>query len=419
MVLLHLLSGLRAEHAIGLRAFHVNHGLSHNAGAWETFCSGQCAMLGVGFAVLRLELERARGESLEALAREARYAALEGAAAESGIGVVALAHHADDQAETVLLQLLRGAAAKGLAAMPEWRRADSGLNFWRPLLQVTRQDIVAYARRHGFEWIEDESNADISFKRNFLRTGVLPALATGFPGYRKSFARAAAHAADAAELLDEMGDRDAAFAADGEGVSLAALREFGPTRAGNLLRRILSRRNLDVPPTERLAEFIRQALTAGVDRHPALKIGDAHTLRVARGRVFLDQTPPFEPFLVSWRGESSVGLAHGVLTFSRTLGTGIRAVSIPASGLTIRPREGGERMQIAPGRPVRTLKNLLQEATIPAWARDGWPLLAHAGRLVAIPGVGVSVDWQCPPQEDGWEAGWHPGAASRSGVHGD
>ena len=411
VVLLHLLSGLRAESAIDLRAFHVNHGLSTNAVAWERFCSDLCAKLSVGYTALRLDLEMPAGASPEALAREARYAALDGAAAESGIPVVALAHHADDQAETVLLQLLRGAAAKGLAAMPEWRSTDSGRCYWRPLLPATREAIVAYARRHRLHWIEDESNADISIRRNFLRARILPALASGFPGYRKSFARAAAHAANAADLLDELADRDAALAADGDGMSLAALREFGALRSGNLLRRMLARRGLGVPPNERLAEFLRQAFSAAIDRHPALKVDGRHTLRAEGGRILLDSAPAFEPFLAVWRGESSIVLPHGALTFSRTLGSGIRAALIPPSGLTIRPREGGERLQIAPRRPVRTLKNLLQEASIPAWARSGWPLLAQAGTLIAIPGVGVGVDWQCPPQEVGWESAWHPGTA--------
>jgi tRNA(Ile)-lysidine synthase len=409
VVLLHLMAALRSEFALHLQAVHVNHGLSPNADAWEKFCSDACAALGVGFSAVRLGLARVAGESLEAQARKARYAALEDAAAEAGTGIIALAQHADDQAETVLLQLLRGAAAKGLAAMPEWRCTGSGCCYWRPLLQTTRKEIVEYARRHGLRWIEDESNANTTYKRNFLRAQVLPRLEEGFPGYRTSLVRAAAHAADAAQLLDQLADVDAAAAVEGDRVSLAALRELGPLRARNLLRRILARRGLPVPPGERLAEFIRQALEAAKDRHPALKLEGHHILRADGGYVALDCAPSSGPFLATWHGESVVELPHGSLLFGKTRGAGIRAAMVPASGLIIRPREGGERLKVAANRPGRTLKNLMQEAGVPAASRSRWPLIVYAGRLVAVPGIGVDVDWQCPPDETGWGIEWRPG----------
>jgi tRNA(Ile)-lysidine synthase len=409
VVLLHLMAALRGEFALYLQAVHVNHGLSPNADAWEKFCSDACAALGVGFSAVRLGLARVAGESLEAQARKARYAALEDAAAESGTGIIALAQHADDQAETVLLQLLRGAAAKGLAAMPEWRCTGSGCCYWRPLLQTTRKEIVEYAHQRGLRWIEDESNANTTYKRNFLRAQVLPRLEEGFPGYRASLARAAAHAADAAQLLDQLANVDAAGAGDGDRVSLAALRKLGPLRASNLLRWNLARRGLAVPPGERLAEFIRQTFKAAKDRHPALKLGDHHVLHTEGGHVAVACAPSSGTFLATWHGESVVVLPHGSLRFEKTGGAGIRATMVPASGLIIRPREGGERLKIAANRPLRTLKNLMQETAIPAVSRNRWPLIVYAGRLVAVPGIGVGVDWQCPPGETGWGIEWCPG----------
>ena len=409
IVLLHLLAALRGELALHVRAVYVNHGLSPNADAWEKFCCDTCAALGVGFSAVRLGLARVAGESLEAQARKARYAALEGAAAESGTGIIALAQHADDQAETVLLQLLRGAAAKGLAAMPEWRCTGAGYCYWRPLLQTTRNEIVEYARRRGLHWIEDESNANPVYKRNFLRAQVLPRLEEGFSGYRTSLSRAAAHAAEAAQLLDQLADLDAAAAVDGDRVSLAALRELGALRARNLLRRILARRGLAVPPGERLAEFIRQAFEAAKDRHPALKLEGHNVLRADGGYVGLVCVPPSEPFAAAWHGENIVVLSHGSLLFKKVQGAGIRATMVPASGLIIRSRDGGERLKVAPNRPERTLKNLMQEAGVPAPLRSRWPLIVHAGRLVAVPGIGVGADWRCPPDEQGWGIEWRPG----------
>ncbi|MFS8086460.1 MAG: tRNA lysidine(34) synthetase TilS [Acidobacteriota bacterium] len=412
VVLLHLLATLRSELALDVQAVHVNHGLSPNADAWERFCSEACAVLGVRFSTVAVGLAREPGESLEAQARKARYSALAGAAAQSGARIIAIAQHADDQAETVLLQLLRGAAAKGLAAMPEWRSAGNDCWHWRPLLQATRNDIADHALRHHLRWIEDESNADPAHKRNFLRAHVLPRLEDGFPGYRSSLARAAAHAAVAAQLLDQLADLDAGVAVADDRVALAALRNLGALRAGNLLRWMLAQRGLAVPPSERLAEFIRQAFEASQDRLPALELGGRRVLRAEGGHITLGCTPLPDAGPTIWQGESVVPLPHGCLLFNKTQGSGIRAAMIPASGLSIRSREGGERLRVAANRPERTLKNLLQEAGIPATLRSRWPLIAHAGKLVAVPGIGIGVDWQCPPDEPGWTFEWRPGVSN-------
>ena len=375
---------------------------------WEKFCGDTCAALGVGLSVVRLQLARVAGESPEAQARDARYAALEGAAAESGTGVIALAQHADDQAETVLLQLLRGAAARGLAAMPEWRCTGSGCCYWRPLLQTTREEIARYARRARPALGRGRKQRRYDHKRNFLRAQILPRLEEGFPGYRTSLGRAAAHAADAAQLLDQLADLDAAAAVENDRVSLAALRELGALRARNLLRRILARCGLAVPPGERLAEFVRQAFEAARDRHPALELERRHVLRADGGHVVVVCAASAEPFLVAWHGESVVALPHGSLLFGKTHGCRHPRCMVPACGLIIRPREGGERLKVAANRPARTLKNLMQEAGVPAASRSRWPLIVHEGHLVAIPGIGVGVEWQCPPNETGWGIEWRP-----------
>lgn len=412
VVLLHILASLRSELDLDLRALHVNHGLSPNAVEWEEFCSRTCSAHGIGLSLVRLRLVRHAGQSLEAQARSARYAALESAAADLGAGIVALAQHADDQAETVLLQLLRGAAAKGLSAMAEWRRAGAGCAWWRPLLRSTRVEIVGCARQAGLEWVEDESNADPAFRRNFLRAQVLPRLELGFPGYRTSLARTATHAVEAAQLLDQLADLDAAAVAHGDRIPLTALRELGALRASNLLRRMLAQRGHAVPPGERLAEFLRQAFGAAHDRHPALSLKEGHLLCADRGQVSIVLAPPAAPFELMWRGESEIVLPHGRLLFRRARGAGIRAALVPPSGLVVCSRGGGERLQIARNRPLRTLKNLMQEAGIPAAMRGRWPLILLAGDLVAVPGIGVGAAWQCPPDDDGWGIAWHPGEPS-------
>ena len=202
IVLLDALATLAARHSLTLSAIHVNHGLSPNAPAWARFCAEQCALRALPLTVHELQLARTSGESLEARARAARYACFDAAA----VDVVALGHHADDQAETVLLQLLRGAGPRGLAAMPSLRPGRPAL--LRPLLGLTRAAIAARAQARQLQWITDESNDDTRYRRNLLRHAVAPVLGAEFPGYPLTLARAAAHQAEASELLDALAQHD-------------------------------------------------------------------------------------------------------------------------------------------------------------------------------------------------------------------
>ncbi|MEP6998324.1 MAG: tRNA lysidine(34) synthetase TilS, partial [Betaproteobacteria bacterium] len=203
MVLLDALHALAPRFALHLSALHVDHRLSPRSERWAQFCAEACAARGVPLTVHRVDVARRAGQSLEAVARAARYAKLLGA----NIDIVALAHHADDQAETILLQLLRGAGPAGLAAMPRYRaRSASGPALLRPLLELPRAALAAYANARGLAWVDDESNEDRRHKRNLLRLSVAPLLAQAFPGYPTVLARAAGHQAEAAALLDELAE---------------------------------------------------------------------------------------------------------------------------------------------------------------------------------------------------------------------
>jgi tRNA(Ile)-lysidine synthase len=406
VTLLDALADLRDDIGFALVALHVNHGLSPNATGWEAFCATRCAELGVGLAVQRLALTPAPGASLEAVAREARYEALTRMARERRIGVVAMAHHLDDQAETVVLQLLRGASAHGLAAMPRVRRDAGGMGWWRPLLGIPRIAIERHARPRGLQWIEDESNAERVYARNKLRHDVLPVIAQDHPGYRKALARAAERAADAAALCDALADRDLEEARCGDVLSAAALSALGALRARNALRRHLVRIAAPTPDVDRLGEFVRQLSTAHRDRHPRLPLDARRDLVATRGQVRIVDARRHATFAIAWNSEASIVLPHGTLRFTRALGAGIAAGRVPSQGLLVRPRREGDRMRLAHDRPTRTLKNVMQEAGIAAPLRPAWPLLAAGTSVVAVPGVGVGVDWQCPPGEPGWTITW-------------
>ncbi|MGH8713211.1 MAG: tRNA lysidine(34) synthetase TilS [Casimicrobiaceae bacterium] len=407
MVLLDALHAAASRAALRLTALHVDHGLSPHAGRWAQFCTEQCAARGIALAIFRVDVARRPGQSLEAAARTARYRTL----LSADVDIVALAHHADDQAETILLQLLRGAGPAGLAAMPRHRPgrgAEPAL--LRPLLDLPRQTLAAYANARGLAWIDDESNADRRHKRNLLRLAVAPLLAGGFPGYPSVLARAAGHQAEAAALLDELAAQDAGGAIDSrsaeEGIDGARLAALSPPRARNLLRWFLRREGLRPPSTARLAAMLAQLEAAGTNArtriaHDGIEIG-CH-----RGRIVV-HAAACGPFARTWRGESSVQLPGGTLQFQRTYGAGIAASKFEAAAVTLRSRGGGERMQLAANRPRRAVKKLLYDARLPAWQRQSLPFIWCGDELAAVPGIGVALAFQARNDEAAWQVEWRP-----------
>jgi tRNA(Ile)-lysidine synthase len=370
VVLLHAL----ARH-LPVRAVHVHHGLSANAGDWARFCRSCCRALGVPLTVRRVRVST-DGEGVEAAAREARYAVFEKLPADA----IALAHQLDDQAETVLMNLLRGAGARGASGMPAARR-HRGKLLVRPLLDVPREAIVDYARRQGLAWIEDESNAAEHLTRNFIRRRVAPLIAERYPRWREALARAARH--------------------------------FSRTEldAQQLVRRFLADHGLRAPSEAKLAEMVRQ-LVLGASG--ALIEHDGARWRLYRGKLVEAGAPasPFPP--IAWRGERRVPLPAlgGELVFRRVRGAGIDAAHTTKHAMVVRLRTGGERLQPDARRPRRTLKNLFQEAGVPAWQRDRLPLLFDGDTLVWAPGLGIDARYQAKKGEAGWLPHWRAPSAT-------
>ena len=400
MVLLDAAARLAPLHPLALSAIHVHHGLSPNADRWADFCAAQCAARNVPLVTHRLRLARERGSSLEARARAARYERLLSADVE----VIALAHHADDQAETLLLQLLRGAGPHGLAAMPAVRVGRPAL--LRPLLGLARGTLAACAAERGLAWIEDESNADRRHARNFLRLEIVPGLAARFAGYPATLARAARNQAEAAGLADELAAIDAAAAVDDSGLSRAGLAALSPPRARNLLRWFLREKGLRPPSEALLAEMLRQLVAADEDARIRIAQNGAE-IGTHRGRVVIHApaTPAFERV---WRGEPEVVLPGGVLAFERARGAGVAEGKLGAGRVTLRSRGGGERIRLAANRPTHAVKKLLQEARLPPWERQALPLIWSGDELAAVPGIGVALAFQAAPGEPGWRVEWRP-----------
>lgn len=262
-VLLHATSRLVGEARLSLSALHVHHGLSRNADAWAEFCTKVCGSLAIPITILRVEVPARSGEGLEAAARKVRHKALSDQAADW----VLLAHHADDQAETLLHNLLRGAGVRGAAAMQGSRQ-----RVLRPLLGLGRAVLVEYARTHHLAWIEDESNADLRYTRNFLRREIIPAIASRFPRVSEQLAAAAAHFGEANSLLDDLASLDLGSSRPEFPLPLTLFRHLSDARARNLLRAMLGWHKAQPPDERRMKEFVRQLRAAGRDRHPRLDL---------------------------------------------------------------------------------------------------------------------------------------------------
>ena len=277
--LLHHLSHGDREPDFSLSALHVHHGLSSNADQWADFCRQLCATWKIPLVVVSVTVERDSSDGLEAAARRARHEAY---GRTEGDWVV-LAHHRGDQAETLLFNLLRGTGLAGAAAMASRQR-----RLLRPLLAASRNDIEAYARAHSLRWIEDESNRDTGFSRNYLRHEILAPLNQRFPAAEKNMAAAAVRFAEAATLLDELATLDLAPAAADFPVPVSVLAGLSEPRARNVLRYLLARRNVRIPSESRLIELLRQLLTAAADRHPRVRFGDWDILR-RHGQIELER----------------------------------------------------------------------------------------------------------------------------------
>jgi len=408
IVLLEVLAGLAPRIGFRLQALHVNHQLSPNAAAWVRFCRAECRSREVRLRVVKVDVERAN--STERAAREARYAALLATRAEH----VALAHNQDDQGETVLLHLLRGAGVKGLAAMPLVRNLHSSSpvphpSIVRPFLEVTRVQIERYAKRRKLRWIEDESNDDTRYTRNWVRREVLPRIAQRVPAYRETLARAAANLREAAMLLDELARMDANAASDGSGLRVEPLRALGAPRAKNVLRYLIDTRGWRMPDAARLTEGLRQALSARPSANVAVDLGSCE-LRRHRGVIHVVELQARAPddAVVTWRGEGEIELpdSSGVLIMARGRGAGMSAHRLESGIVTVRRRQGGERLQPDAKRPRRTVKNLLQEAGIPAWQRERLPFIYCGDELACVPGVGVDCRFRAGRGEPSIVPAW-------------
>ncbi|MFT3763070.1 MAG: tRNA lysidine(34) synthetase TilS [Pseudoxanthomonas sp.] len=376
-VLLHALATDADRRANGLRALHVHHGLQAQADAWAEHCRRRCQALDVPLEIVRVQVEPERGQGTEAAARHARYRAIADALGEDEILVTA--HHRDDQSETFLLRALRASGPDGLAAMRPWRRFGKGWH-WRPLLDATRAELLAYARTHALAWIEDASNTDTDFDRNFLRHEVLPLLRRRWPQADAAFARSATLCAEAADLLagEDAHALAAAATDDPHELSVPALLALPTERRSRVLRRWIEALALPSLPGNGVERIETEILPAPDDAEARFDWSGAG-IRRWRDRLRADVFPPPLPphWQQQWDGRLPLVLPGGGWLALE----GVDALPAPVRA---HARRGGERIAL-PGRPhASQLKKLLQERGIPTWMREIMPLLSDAdGELLA------------------------------------
>lgn len=408
MVLLHALAGCvpggSAENRVPVLAIHVDHGLQPDSSRWSEHCEASATALNIAFVSLKVDVPLDSGKGLEASARDVRYAAL-CSELRSGDWLLS-AHHREDQAETLLLNLIRGSGPAGVAGIGAARRLGPG---WlvRPMLNVDRADILSYAEREGLIWLEDPSNIDRRFDRNFLRHDVIPTMKSRWPDIATRLHRSAGHAGEASQLLQDLAamDLDTLRGSSDSGVRvpIAALSALSPARQRNVLRYALRDQGLSTPSASQLERILTELVPARADAEPVVSWPGASVRRYRDDIYLLPEMKPAELKAATISGSTvHLGEGLGVLKLTPGAESGLSEALVKA-GLTLRSRRGGEELKPAGHRHTRKLKKLLQDEAVVPWMRECLPLLYAGERLVAVGDLwmasdavsspGVAVQW--------------------------
>ncbi len=401
-VLLHALSSCQKEYRLNLLAVHIHHGLLQGADDWALHCEQVCSKLDVPYQLIKVNVNSKKGESVEAQARQARYNAFSTLMKHDDLLVVA--HHQDDQAETFLLQLLRGAGLKGLSSMPVLSKFVIG-NIARPFLAVPRAEILSYAEKNNLSWIEDNSNHDLRFDRNFVRHEVVPLLFSRWPGLSKTISRATKHIADANQLLETFAAQDfvSTQGKNPETLSVEKLQQLSMLRQKNILRYWIDRQGFLMPNEKHLDHVITDVMNAGQDSKPCVSWGDAEIRRHQDDIYVMKPIEPIDSSIsLKWNYKQPLKLPGelGTLIPELQLGYGID-FGLLTEDLEVCFRKGGETCRL-PGRTgTHLLKKLFQEWHVPIWLRDRIPLIFHQGDLIAVVGYAVSADYAASTKQKG------------------
>lgn len=390
-VLLHRLKCWRdREPDVQLRAIHIHHGLSPRAEEWVAHCEAMCAAWAIPLLVERVTLAE-EGLGIEAQARKARYAAFAGAL-RTGEALVT-AQHLDDQCETFLLALKRGSGPAGLSAMPE-RSEFAGTTLLRPLLGETRASLEAWAREHQLSWIEDESNQDDSYDRNFLRLRVLPLLSERWPHFADATARSAMLCAEQESLLDELLSEELSDLISEDGaLAIAPLEAISPARRAALLRRWLATHHAAMPSRAMLSRIWDEVAQAREDASPCVHLS-GYEVRRYKGKLWwVKYSPSLTDVVLHWTSPEAPLILPQDMGSVSLMPTGHVRMPKPGEPVSVRFKAGG-LLHIVGRNGGRKLKKIWQEYNVPPWLRDTTPLLFYGETLIAAAGVFIT--------EEGW-----------------
>lgn len=406
-VLLHLCQEFIATQVADppqLLALHVDHQLQEHSADWVEHCRQRAVELTVTYHSLCVEVDSYDGNSLEERARNARYQCFESMLGEGD--VLLLGHHRDDQAETLLLRLLRGSGVRGLAAMPVTRPLGKGY-LHRPLMACSRVQIEQYAKQHRLHWVEDPSNQRLDFDRNFLRWQLLPRLAERWPQYTRTLSRVAEHNREAHVLTQDLAAMDCeqlGFVPGVDHLTISSLQTLSPLRQKNVLRYWFEQRNFPMPSTAQLGSVLSDVVSGGKDSCPLVRWAGVEVRRF-EGKLFA--MSPLTDFdtqaSYEWSGNETLHIEGvGKLSAAVADGKGLRC----CPGMRIQFRQGGERCRPLGRGGSRALKKLLQELGIPPWLRDRVPLIYCGDELIAVADHLVCEGWEAAKGEQGLILTW-------------
>ncbi|MCK5336123.1 MAG: tRNA lysidine(34) synthetase TilS [Gammaproteobacteria bacterium] len=396
-VLLHLVKNCQ----FNCLAIYIDHGLQQASKSWSEHCASVCHQLDVPFKSISVNAHADKGESPEASARTARYQAL---AKQMQAGDILLtAQHLQDQSETLLLQMLRTSGPAGLAAMPVSKPFADGLHL-RPLLAIERPELEAYASQHQLQWVEDPSNTDQRYDRNFFRQSIFPLLKNRWPSINQTLANVSSLQAEAAELMQDLAALDAEVLIDGNTLKISFLLKLSPARQRNIIRYWLQQCQLDAPTAKRLKEILGSMLTAADDKMPLVNWGDTEVRRF-QGKLYAMKT--LQAFDANqsyeWNPEQPLLLPeHNCEISLAKVESGLSA-DVVAQPLTIRFRTGGERIKPIGRAHTMDLKKLMQEAAIPPWQRSRIPLIYLDDKMIAVAGYWVADAFKNASDQTAWQ----------------
>ncbi len=405
-VLLHLMSKLRGSLDADLSAIHVNHGLNVEADAWQAHCEKICLDGKIDLRTVKLVGALEKNESVEAWAREKRYQSFQTILKTDDI--LLTAHHQDDQVETLLMQLFRGAGPEGLASMPLHKTLNDYC-LARPLLPFRREQITEYAQKYNLLWIEDNSNLDMRFDRNYLRNEILPLLKLRWPGLNSTVQRACSHQAEATELLHDLAEQDLpnVYFTCSNSINIQELKKYSDIRKKNIIRFWLKQTDFLMPTNEHLNRIIQDVIYSSQDKNPVVNWSGCEVRRYRNALFVMKPLSDFDHSnSIKWKLTKPLDIKFGTLSAQLLRGKGINQTLIKNNTVDIRFRQGGERIQPVGREGHHELKKLFQEASVLPWYRDRLPLIFAFDELVTVPGLWLADKYAATNDESGWDVSW-------------